>query len=212
MKLLTRIANLCETDKGTVVGEGHGYTEFYEDFFRKYNGKNINILEIGVFNGGSLKMYNTYFDEKCTIYALDIENKEEYNTENIKTFICNQGKREDLEEFKKTIGNIKFDIIIDDGSHLPWDQMLSFYYLHDLLKEDGLYIIEDLHSWSWNDMENSTLYSLMFTKPFVFLSAEESEILHSRINTVQIWLKNNDRAISNPQKTSITSVITMKQS
>ena len=209
MKLLTRIANLCNTDKGTNYLESHGYTEFYDDIFSKYAGKEINILEIGILDGGSLKMYNAYFDGKCNIYALDIEDKEEFNSDNIKTFICDQGSHGDLINFKDTIGDIKFDLIIDDGSHASPHQTTSMYFLHDLLKEDGYYIIEDLHCYKWwNDIENSTLYSLMFEKPFVSLTEEQSNLLHSKIDTVQIWSKKNEKCGDN---ISITSVIKFKQ-
>lgn len=211
MKLLTRIANLCGTDKGTIVSECHGYTEFYEDLFSKYVDKEINILEIGIFKGNSLKMYNTYFGDKCHIYGIDIENKEEYNTENIHTFICNQGNREDLENFKNSICDIKFDIIIDDGSHLSIDQTISFFMLHDLLKPDGVYIIEDLHTFQWekNYKEDSIMQQLIFGEEFKTLTNEENEYLHNKIDTVEIWCRNNEKN-KFCNKKSITSIIKLK--
>jgi hypothetical protein len=38
-----------------------------------------------------------------------------------------------------------FDLIIDDGSHNPDDQILTAKMLMCLLKDDGFYIIEDVH-------------------------------------------------------------------
>lgn len=211
MKLLTRIANLCNTDKGTVVSECHGYTEFYDNFFKKYIDKEVNILEIGIFDGGSLKMYNTYFGDKCQIYALDIENKEHLNSDNIHTFICDQGNREDLENFKNSIGDIKFDIIIDDGCHFSKYQTNSFYMLHDLLNEDGLYIIEDLHCYEWEEeyKEYSIMQSLIFNESFRGLSEDENDYLRNRIDTVQIWSRNNEKSRFCNKK-SITSIIRLK--
>ena len=46
MKLLTRIANLCGTDKGTVVSECHGYTEFYDDLFNRYSDEMKKQLQL----------------------------------------------------------------------------------------------------------------------------------------------------------------------
>jgi hypothetical protein len=44
----------------------------------------------------------------------------------------------------------KFDIIIDDGSHIPVHQIKSFEVLfHDGLKDKGVYICEDCHSSYW---------------------------------------------------------------
>jgi hypothetical protein len=210
MKLLTRIANLCNTDKGTVVSECHGYTEFYHDIFNKCNNRYVNILEIGVCDGGSLKMYDAFFNGKCNIYALDIEDKSKYDTDNIHTFICDQGSREDLKNFKDKIGDIKFDFIIDDGSHICEHQTTSFYCLHDLLKKDGVYIIEDLHTYEWDDVNNSPLYSLIFNTPFTYLSPEESDYLYNKIDTVQIWAKTNINLKYVKNNKSITSAIKLK--
>lgn len=210
MKHLTSIANLCNTDKGTTFFHKHGFTEFYDDFFSKYRDRTVNILEIGVDDGASLLMYNAFFDGKCNIFALDIEDKSHYNTENIKTFIVDQSNREQLIEFKKNIGDIKFDIILDDGSHWPSHQIISFYYLNDLLKEDGVYIIEDLHTYVWDDIEKSMLQNLIFNKPFKGLTEEESDMLHSKIDTFQIFGRKNE-TIPQFNNVSLTGVITLKK-
>jgi hypothetical protein len=211
MKLLTRIANLCGADKGTTHSESHGYTEIYDDFFSKYCGKEINILEIGIGDGPSLKMYDSYFDGKCNVYALDIEDKQQYDRDNIHTFICDQGSREELQNFKDSIGDIKFDFIIDDGSHFSIHQTISFFMLHDLLKEDGFYIIEDLHCYEWEEdyKEGSIMQSLIFNESFRGLNEDENDYLRSRIDTVQIWSRNNEKSDFNIKK-SITSIIKLK--
>ena len=72
MKHLTLIANKNCTDKGTSYREAHGFTEIYEDYIKKFIGKHPRILEIGIENGGSLKMWNDYFLGDCEIYAIDI--------------------------------------------------------------------------------------------------------------------------------------------
>ena len=38
-----------------------GFIELYESFFKDYKDKNINILEIGVDNGDSLRVWREYF-------------------------------------------------------------------------------------------------------------------------------------------------------
>ena len=40
------------------------YFDIYEKHFQKFQNKNPVILEIGVQNGGSLDMWNYYFDNK----------------------------------------------------------------------------------------------------------------------------------------------------
>lgn len=214
MKLLTRIANLCGTDKGTTNGHAHGYTEFYEDIFNKFLDKEeVNILEIGVFKGDSLKMYDAFFDGKCNIYGIDIEDKTEYDSNNIKTFICDQGSREELQNFKDSIGDVKFDLIIDDGSHFSDHEITSLFCLHDLLKKDGFYIIEDLHTYEvpTDGFEYSIIFPLVFRGKFNTLTDEENEMLHDKIDVTQIWCRNNENLVKDfENKKSITCVITFK--
>lgn len=209
MKELTQIANEFYTDKGTTTGECHSFTEFYDEYFKQYIGKPINILEIGVWNGGSLKMYETYFNGNCKIYGLDIEDKSHLDNKNIKTFVVDQGSRIDLQAFKETIGDTKFDIILDDGSHIPQHQQLTLYYFSDLLTENGIYILEDLHTWVWSNIENSPLFSLAFNKPFTCLTPEENNILKNRISTSTIWSNFNEKSPS--CSASITAILTMNK-
>ena len=46
---------------------------------------------------------------------------------------------------KKSTGT-KFDLILDDGSHNPHDQLFVLNRYIDLLKEDGILLIEDVGS------------------------------------------------------------------
>ena len=40
----------------------------------------------------------------------------------------------------------RVDIIIDDGSHIVYDQVISFKSLFNKLNPGGIYVIEDLHT------------------------------------------------------------------
>tara|TARA_Y200000002_G_scaffold370219_1_gene365438 strand:+ start:899 stop:1249 length:351 start_codon:yes stop_codon:yes gene_type:complete len=44
---------------------------------KQFIGKNPNALEIGIIHGGSIEMWNYYFDNKCYIYGIDFEDKTE---------------------------------------------------------------------------------------------------------------------------------------
>ena len=57
------------------------------------------------------------------------------------------GDATDEEFINSSFKSIKFDIIIDDGSHLREDQLSSFKILFDkYLNDGGIYIIEDINS------------------------------------------------------------------
>jgi hypothetical protein len=129
----------------------NNYTEFYKNIFSKFiNKQTLNILEIGIARGSSLKVWDILFD-KAIIYGID-NNKQCLelckNYDNIKIIIDNVSYTNG--SINKELENVNFDIIIDDGSHLPSDIISSFNLFFDKLNKKGVYIIEDLGP-SYND-------------------------------------------------------------
>lgn len=124
------------------------YFEAYERFFSKYKGKDVTILEIGVFKGGSLQMWKHYFQGKnnrVKVYGIDIDERcKALEEEDIEILIGSQNDRDFLQDVRKRIG--KADIIIDDGGHYMDQQMITFEELFDLVNEEGVYLCEDLHT------------------------------------------------------------------
>ena len=53
------------------IHKWENYFEIYESYFKKFQRKNIRLLEIGVQYGGSLKMWNEYFPN-AKIFGIDI--------------------------------------------------------------------------------------------------------------------------------------------
>lgn len=124
------------------------YFEAYERFFSKYKEKDVTILEIGVFKGGSLQMWKHYFkgkNNKIKVYGIDIdENCKALEEEDIEILIGSQDDRDFLQDVKKRVG--KADIVIDDGGHYMDQQIITFEELFDLVNENGIYLCEDLHT------------------------------------------------------------------
>jgi hypothetical protein len=54
-------------NKKLKMDKWHHYFKIYDRHFKHFMNKNPIILEIGVYNGGSLEMWNHYFDGQCTI-------------------------------------------------------------------------------------------------------------------------------------------------
>lgn len=124
------------------------YFESYDRFFSKYRGKDMSILEIGVFKGGSLQMWRDYFktfDNKIRIYGIDIDPRcKELEDADTKIYIGSQDDRNFLKKIKQEIGEV--DILIDDGGHRMEQQIIAFEELFDLVADDGIYLCEDLHT------------------------------------------------------------------
>lgn len=124
------------------------YFDVYDRHFSRFRNKEIVILEIGVSQGGSLQMWKDYFGVKAKIYGIDIDPRcKELEEENIKIFIGSQSDRNFLKEIKKQIPPL--DILIDDGGHAMEQQIISYEELFDHVKEDGVYLCEDLHTSYW---------------------------------------------------------------
>ncbi len=162
---LFELADRNACDKGLIgpsaKWSANNYVDVYEAYFQRLRTKPISILEIGlgvtgenwqskiahgrnIQGGASLKMWSQYFP-KAQIYGIDINDASYLNDERVSTFVVDQGNIEDLLKFVKSMGKIRFDFIIDDGSHRADHQQISLQALFPLLKPDGVYFIEDLN-------------------------------------------------------------------
>lgn len=126
----------------------HGYCNIYYDYLKDLKQKKINFLEIGIFQGRSLAMWNDFF-ENGNIYGIDI-NLTEFNLfkEELKKMGAFLKKEVIVDEAntkeKILFNNVKFDVILDDGCHKIESQIKTFQNYYPLLKKGGYYIIEDL--------------------------------------------------------------------
>lgn len=133
---------------GRLIHKWIHYFDIYERHFEKFRNKEIVVLEIGVFHGGSLQMWKHYFGDKAKIYGIDINPKcKEFEEENIEIFIGSQSDRNFLRKVKNLIP--KIDILIDDGGHTMKQQIVSYEELFEHIKPNGVYLCEDLHTSYW---------------------------------------------------------------
>jgi SAM-dependent methyltransferase len=132
-----------------------GYLAHYDPFVEPWVNEKIRMLELGIWRGESLLMWQEYF-KNAHITGIDIEPVPELNQPQIR---CFQGDQSDL-NFLMDVAAEKtwpggFHFIIDDASHLGWHTKRSFWYLFDnWLLPGGLYAIEDWgvgYWWNWPD-------------------------------------------------------------
>lgn len=142
METLDTIFNKHNTDKNTYF---HNYTRQYDRLLASYRDEPIKYLEIGVFNGGSIRAFREAFKKSTCIVGLDIDDTcklHEDTNNNIFIEIGNATDPDFIERITKKHGT--FDIILDDGSHVNRDVIKTFELLFPLLNNDGLYIVEDV--------------------------------------------------------------------
>lgn len=125
------------------------YFDAYDHHFSRFRGKKVKVLEIGVFHGGSLQMWKNYFGDQAEIIGVDINPIcKIFEEDQITVYIGNQEDRSFLSKLKKIIGEV--DIIIDDGGHYMNQQIVSFEELYPIVSENGIYLVEDLHTSYWD--------------------------------------------------------------
>lgn len=140
MGLLNDIGLKYDADKSSRF---HHYLDFYQDQLPDQSFKG-RLLEIGVMDGLSMKMWREYYPN-AEIIGVDIKDMSMFHNtdwnvpESVKLLTLDGTKKKDMQPLGK------FDIIIDDGSHYWADQQKSFELLYySQLNKGGIYILEDL--------------------------------------------------------------------
>jgi Cephalosporin hydroxylase len=130
------------------------YLSFYESLREKAP---KNILEIGMFEGGSLVYFDKLFAPK-TLVGIDIRRDpilplERYKEgrPHIKTYYGRSQDRPPTKAAAQANFPDGIDLVVDDASHLYDKTKASFENIFPLVKLGGLYVIED---WAWAHRPN----------------------------------------------------------
>jgi hypothetical protein len=148
---------------GAIFMKTHGvhkwlhYLPVYESIIDR--SRPIRMLEIGVFHGGSLRMWREYLHPQSVIVGIDIDpNCKEFQDpeNNVHVRIGGQQDATFLQEVNNEFG--PFDVILDDGSHMTSHMVASFRCLFaSALAEPGAYIVEDVHTNYWKSYRDSSM-------------------------------------------------------
>jgi len=119
------------------------YLQCFQDLKQR---ESIRILEIGVFAGGSLQMWESFFaGMKLDLVGVDIDSEcLSFASEKCSIEIGDAGDRNFWRDFRAR--HEHFDLIIDDGDHVCEQQIVALEMLFNHLTPGGYYIIEDLGS------------------------------------------------------------------
>lgn len=190
----------------------HGYLQVYDPLFMSLDSIS-NVLEIGVYNGDSLRLLQSYFPNS-NIYGFDLTPPRDHHyNDRFKVLLGNQEDRDDLNGILNNI-NGDLDLIIDDGGHTMKQQQISFGCLFRHLKKGGVYIIEDLHTSRYGlNSEYINKDDLITTLDMLqnfkntnniisnHMLDHEIKYLEDNIESIEIWSKNIEHNIS------VTSII-----
>lgn len=158
---LCKLAYKYGTDKCPQLK--HSYTPFYYQLLNENKQKFKKVLEMGIgyfpgmpektvifdpglqrhyHRGASLYMWRDFFPN-AQIYGADYYHETLFEDDRIKTYLCDERKKEDIMELIKQTGS-DIDLFIDDGNHNSRRQIFLAKNLMTFLKKDVIYIIEDV--------------------------------------------------------------------
>ena len=123
----------------------------YERWLAPYrHAKDLTMIEIGAKHGSSLNLWNAYFTNPRLILGLaygdDADTAELKEDAKVTVHRGDQSKQETMQHLM-SLG--PWDVIIDDGSHVPRHVIFSLFALWKSIKPGGLYVIEDLETNYW---------------------------------------------------------------
>ena len=124
----------------------HHYTLVYYDLFKDRRDKVKKVLEIGTAEGASLFMWRDFFPN-ATIYGGEIDQKRVdimKGEDRIEMIQMDQGSIKDLNKLLDLLPEL--DLVVDDGSHEPIDQLFTCYGILPFLKKGAIYVIEDVRN------------------------------------------------------------------
>ena len=140
--LLDKLGVKWGTDKSSIR---HGYTKIYDRVFAGIRELPLSFLEIGVYRGGSIKMWEEYFPNARICGIDNDEECKQFEGGRIQIFIGDQRDPEFLRQVVEDAGG-GLDIVLDDGGHCMDQQIGSFEILWKYMNSGGVYVIEDLHT------------------------------------------------------------------
>jgi len=128
---------------GKGIWKWNHYFDIYDRHFRKFVGRDVRVLEIGVYSGGSLEMWRNYFGANCTIFGVDInEACRAHEDDRTHVFIGDQADPAFWKSFKDQVPFV--DVIVDDGGHMAHQQIVTLEEMFPRLRPGGVYLCEDI--------------------------------------------------------------------
>ena len=158
------------------------YFEVYDKIFKKFRGKKITFVEVGVFSGGSLFMWKKYFGENARIIGIDLNPKaKELEKYGFEIYIGNQSLPNFWNNFYKDIG--KIDVLLDDGGHKNIQQINTVHNSLNHINNEGLIVVEDTHSSYLKEFKNPSKFSFInYANKVIELINRRSSMINKNLN------------------------------
>jgi hypothetical protein len=135
---------------GRLLDKWVHYFPIYERHLAPYRDRGATLLEIGVYQGGSLDMWTRYLGDSATVIGIDIDDTALRLADPALTILI--GDQADPDFLRSVVEQHgPFDVVIDDGGHTMEQQIGSIETLFPTLSDGGVYIVEDSHTSYWDE-------------------------------------------------------------
>jgi len=164
-------AEIHNAHQGKSSDKWESYMPVYEKLFSPFREARINVLEIGVQNGGSLEILSEYFAHAANIVGCDINphcGELKYTDPRISVVTGDVNSPDVISSVTKKLQPIH--ILIDDGSHSSSDVLNAFLNYFPLIAPGGIYLIEDTHCLYWENAGGGILRSTTAQRLFKLLT------------------------------------------
>lgn len=145
MQTLDQIALATGTDKSSA---GHDYARIYDALFVARADEPVTLVEIGVWEGASLRMWREYFTHAETrIVGVDVDLSRNLYMDAYGVELLQADAVTEAQKVAQWVGQA--DVVIDDGSHVAAHQAVTFGALWPRVRPGGRYCFEDVHTYWW---------------------------------------------------------------
>jgi hypothetical protein len=127
-------------DKSSCVRMGWDYLRHYEAALEDFRERPVNVIEIGVAGGASLRMWKWFFST-AQLVGLDIDPRCAAQAQERVEIVI--GSQTDAALLDALCTRCPPSVLIDDGSHLLEHIVFTFQHVFPRLLPGGVYIIED---------------------------------------------------------------------
>jgi len=139
-----------ERNPGRLIDKWLHYFDIYHRHLQRFRDRPVTLVEIGIYQGGSLQMWRHYLGPQARIIGVDINPRVQQLAEpGIEIMVGDQSDRDFLRSLREQVGAI--DILIDDGGHTMVQQITTLEELYVAVAEHGVYLVEDLHTSYWRE-------------------------------------------------------------
>ena len=133
---------------GRLLDKWVHYFAVYHRHLERWRGRRPRVLEIGVYQGGSLDLWDHYFGPGATLVGIDIDEAAVRMADPSRTVVL--GDQADPAFLRSVVERYgPFDIVIDDGGHTMEQQIVSIETLFPAVVDGGIYLVEDTHTSYW---------------------------------------------------------------